>query len=296
MTAHDRTRTLLNGLVILAFSLLYTPTIVSMVQRWSNADDYNHAFLIPFVSGYFVWLKRHQLAALVPKPRLGWGVPVVVLAGTMLAIGQLGHVVTLQHLSFFIMVIGLILLLLGTQLLRVLLLPVLYLLFMIPILDEVIDRIHWPFQVLAASIGSWTLQMLGYSVLREVQYLHLPRITLEVADLCSGVRYLISVIAVGIPLAYLTLRSWHRRALLIAFGIIIAILANSLRVSLIGIWVYHGAGTMIHGPLKLMQGLFVAWAGFITLFLGARLLADRPRSASSRSIDASLPPSKNATP
>jgi len=264
--------------------IIYAPTISALVHMWWSSDDYSHGFLVPFIALYLVWIKREQATLTPVSPNLRVGMPVMAVAGLLLITGDLGGVVLLQELSLIVMIAGLVALLLGTAHLKNLALPIAYLLFMVKIFGDGMDGFHWPFQLLAANIGVWLLQLFGYAAYQEGVYIQLPRITLEVAAACSGVRFLVSIIAIGIPLAYLTQRSWFRRIGLVAFAVVIAILANGLRVALIGAWTYNG-NVNVHGPLHILYGTFVSWAGFIALFAGAWLLgkghdgAQRPPSS-----------------
>lgn len=261
--------------VVALVAALYTPVMRGLVDMWSASDDFGHGFLVPFIAGYLVWLKRNELK------RVGWapdpwsGLPLVVLAGFMLLIGKLGSVALLQELSLLVMLAGLVLLLMGRASLSLLAFPIAYLVFMINIFGEAFERIHWPFQLLAAEIGVWLLHAFGFAVYLEAQYIYLPRIILEVAEACSGINYLVSLIAIGIPLAHFTQRTWPRRVALVGLAVGIAILANGVRVALIGAWAY-GGGLPIHGPHHVFQGVFVAWVGFGGLFLGAWLLGNSP--------------------
>src|SRR5262249_10646509 len=107
----------------------------------------------------------------------------------------------------------------------------------------------------------------------------LPQLTLEVAEMCSGIRFMISVLAVGIPLAQLTQRTRWRKVAVVLVAIAVGILANGLRVALIGVLVYHG-WEVIKGPFHVLQAMFVAWIGFVALFVGAWLLGRESHPAS----------------
>jgi EpsI family protein len=122
------------------------------------------------------------------------------------------------------------------------------------------------------------LAVLGVPVYLSGNLLHLPNITLEVARVCSGVNYLIAVLAVGVPLAYLSFTDWTRRAVLITLGIATAALFNSVRVALIGWMAYYELSEIRHGPWHVLQGLSVSLVGFVALFAcWAVLLRIRPR-------------------
>ena len=110
----------------------------------------------------------------------------------------------------------------------------------------------------------------GYPVYRDGTFIYLPNQTLEVAQVCSGVNYLVAIAAVGIPLAYLSRSTVARRTALVLFGVIVAVIANGVRVALIGFTAYHGLVTGdLHGPGHVFHGMFVAVAGYVALFLGA---------------------------
>ena len=117
------------------------------------------------------------------------------------------------------------------------------------------------------------LSFVGVPVHRDGIILMLPTLTVEVARSCSGVNYLIAVLALGLPLAYLSLPGTWRRIALIVAAVLIAALSNGLRVALISLLAYFEIGSPLHGPMHILHGLFVALVGFIALFVGVRLLA-----------------------
>jgi exosortase len=196
----------------------------------------------------------------------------MLMSSLMLMTGNIGGVLIFQELSLIIMIPGLILMLFGTRYLMVLVLPLAYLILMVPILDEVIDRVHWPFQIFSARMGSTILRIFDIPFFLRSNYFELPSMTLEVAEECSGVRYLMSIIAIGIPLAYFTQRGWLRKVALVIIAVITAILTNGVRVTLIVIWAYYYGAKDIHGPFHMFQGLFVSIVGFVFLFVWAWLL------------------------
>lgn len=248
-------------------------------MTWWVRDDYSHGFLVPLISLYLVWYRRESLKRLEHQPAFFFGISVVIAAGLMLVLGERGGMITLQELSFVVMIAGLVLCLLGKNYLKALGFPIVYLLFMIPIADWVIKPLHWGFQLMTAKIGVGLLQTLGFTAYLENQYIVLPNITLEVAQACSGISYLISIIAIGIPLAYVTQKNVWCRVILVVSAVAIGVVANWIRVAAIGVWAYYG-GTVVHGPFHIFQALFVAQLGFIALFAGAWLLSRIPAGSS----------------
>lgn len=262
------------GVIILLFAATYSQTFAALASMWWGSDDYTHGFLVPLISAYIVWRKGGLLLETRAEPAIAYGTIIMALAGAVLVAGRLGSIVILEELSIPLMLSGLVLLLTGPFFLKALWFPIAYLLFMVKIFGEGSEKFHWPFQLLASNIGVWILQAVGIPAYKEAQYIQLPNIMLEVASACSGLRFLVSIIAIGIPLAWLTQRSWAKRIGLVSFAIIIAVLANGARVALIGVWAFYG-GQVVHGPMHVFQGMFVAWVGFIALFAGAWFLSDK---------------------
>jgi EpsI family protein len=270
----DSRSLLIAGAIILLFAATYSQTFLSLVKMWWGSDDYTHGFLVPLISAYIIWRKGGALLEAKAEPAIAFGAIVMALAGASLVAGKLGSVVILEELSIPLMLAGLVLLLAGPLFLKALWFPIAYLLFMVKMFGEGSEKFHWPFQLLASNIGVWILQAVGIPAYKEVQYIQLPNIVLEVASACSGLRFLVSIIAIGIPLAWLTQNSWVKRVGLVAFAIFIAVLANGARVALIGVWAFYG-GAVVHGPMHVFQGIFVAWIGFIALFFGAWFLSGK---------------------
>ncbi|NGZ99292.1 MAG: EpsI family protein [Nitrospira sp. WS110] len=223
------------------------------MNLWWNRYGFSHGFLVPLVSLYLAWLQWPRLRQIPVEPAIVPGLLWLVLA-------------------------GLVLLLCGYAYLRELAFPLSYLIFMTPVLDGLTEPLVWPFQLLTANMSVSMLQALGIPVFLENSiYLILPTVTLEVARECSGAGLLIAVLAIGLPLASLTLRSWWSRITLVLSSMLIAIMANWLRVAIMGLYAQAG-GKDLHGPYHILQGLFVDWVAFGFLFVGAWLLgkAEKP--------------------
>lgn len=270
------TRTLVWGWgILLSFAVLfaYGKVFAAMIIQWWSDDMYSYGFLIPVISFYLIWVRRSSLRHIQPTPDYLAGSGILLLGLVMLIAGQAGGLLAMQELSLIPTIVGVVFLLLGRRFLRAIWMPIAYLLLMIPVWDIVTERLHVPFQNLSAGIGVTLLEVTGIPVHRQGLYIELPNITLEVAKACSGVNYLIAVIAIGLPMAYLFLHGWLRRSLLIGSAIVIAILANGLRVAFIGALSYYGYGGDLHGPYHILQGLLVSFIGYGALFGGVWVLS-----------------------
>ncbi|HSV20293.1 MAG TPA: exosortase A [Casimicrobiaceae bacterium] len=208
--------------------LVYLRTTVSMVSIWYRSETFTHGFVVVPLFLYLIWRDRAVLAALPVKPCLPalLGLPVagvIWLAGDRLAINSIAQ------LAMMTMVPVATWALLGTRIVRSLALPFLFLFFAVPLGEFLIPQlIEWTaqFTVLA-------LQMSGVPVLREGNFLTLPTGTWAVVEACSGVRYLIASLMIGLLFAYLSYRSALRRAMFMLAALIVPIVANWLRAYLI---------------------------------------------------------------
>jgi EpsI family protein len=267
-----------------AFFFAYADVFEQLLVQWSSLQMYSYGFLIPWISFYLIWTDRNKLSNLQMVPEYVAGGTVLALGLFMLLAGRLASVLALEQFSLIVSIAGLVLFVLGKRFLRVLSIPIAYLLFMIPVWGILLDRLHLPFQIFSATLGISLLHYLGVPAYRHELFIDLPNMTLEVAQVCSGVNYLLAIVAIGIPLAHLFIRGWFRRTVLVCFAVIIAILSNGLRVALIGALVYFGIGTNVHGPMHVLQGLFVSAIGYAALFLGLWVLTKSSPTSDSASV------------
>jgi len=264
-----------------SYLFCYGDLLKSLVLLWWKDDFYSHGFLIPFISLYLVWVKRDLILQEAPVPNYRGGIPLTVLGLLMLYVGQVGGVILLGYLSIVVSLTGTVLLLFGIRCLKTVLLPIAYLLFMIPIWGIFTDTLQLPFQLFSARLGILFLSLLSVPAYLQGIYIELPNITLEVVEACSGVNFLIAIIAIGIPMGHLFLQGWRLMVCLLCFAVGVAILSNGLRVALIGFIAYHNIGGDLHGPLigsvHLLEGLAVAFVGYAALFAGVWALSKVPR-------------------
>ena len=265
--------------VTLAFC--YGTTLQMMVTQWLYNNMYHYAFLIPLVSLYMIWERREKFRGLDPKPHYVGGISLLLLGQFMLVAGTKGGLLALAELSFIVNLFGAVLLVLGTRFFKLLFFPIAYLLFMIPAWEILTNQLHFPFQMFAVELGSKLLELVGIPTYHDGVYIQLPNVTLEVAEACSGMNYLIAVIAVVLPAAHLHLPGWRKQVILVVGAIGVAILANPLRVSIIGITSYYGLSDNLHGPFHVLQGMIVSAAGYVAIITGLWILSE-PRLAARR--------------
>ncbi len=252
-------------LLSLILGLMYQDGIIWLIEVW-NGNAYSHGYLVPFVSLYLVWEQRKRYQLLPITPAYTAAAIIIIFSLALLLISRSSAFIQLEGASLFFIIPGILLLFFGRQITRAALLPWLYLSFALPWFDLFLNHVQPVFQRLTAIFGTKLLSLI-YPVFLTDIYISLPSISMEVARECSGVNFFISVLAIGIPLVYLTQRSWSRAVLVLGLGLLITLLANGFRVAMAGILGENFGPELLHGPAHIFQGWFVAWIGWAGLFI-----------------------------
>jgi exosortase A len=257
--------------ILVCLSILYFRVIQGLVADWINLPDFSHGFLIPLVSFYFIYERRKELSVLSPSGT--WtGFVLLVFGIFLLLLGNLATEYFTMRFSMLVVVGGIILFLLGKEYVKTLLLPLLYFIFAIPIPSILMDRITFPMQLFASKVAASTLYLIGIPVLREGNVMLLANTSLEVAEACSGIRSLISLLALSIVFAYLSQKETWKRILLVLSTFPIAIIANAARVSGTGILAHYYGDSVAQGFFHGFSGWILFVVAFVCLFgVGALL-------------------------
>jgi exosortase len=242
---------------------IYAGILTELVRDWWDDANYSHGFLVPLFSGYLVWQRQDELQRLRAKG--SWLGLIILLGGIgALILGDIGAEHFLTKSSFIIVIAGLILFHLGADIFRVLSFPLAYLFFMIPLPALVFNAVAFPLQGLAAQNATWVLDLLGVPVLRDGNVIHLSHITLGVTEACSGIRSLISLIALAVAWAYWTLPGVWPRLVLVSAAVPITIVANAIRVVLTGLIGQRFGVEHAQGFFHVFEG----WVIFLVAFVG----------------------------
>jgi len=252
-------------------ALLYGRVIIALVTSWATDDNYSHGFLIVPIASYFVWERRSQLAAARRAPS---AIGLVVVLGSIatLVAGVLGAEMFLTRISLLGALTGTVLFVLGWDHLRILAFPLAFLVLMIPIPAIVFNQIAFPLQLLASRFGEAALQLAAIPVLREGNVITLANTQLEVAEACSGIRSLVSLLTLGIVYGYFTDGRWWTRTTIALATIPIAIVTNGMRVAGTGVAAHYIGPEAATGFFHEFSGWVVFVAAFALLFLAMRLL------------------------
>jgi len=250
---------------ITSFAFLYHDIFRNLIRDWAASDEnYSHGFLIVPIALYFVWERRNRLAEAQCRPS-NLGLIVVFGSLSVLLLGLLGSELFLTRISMLGTLGGTILFLYGWQHLRILALPLMFLLLMIPLPRIIFDQIVFPLQLVASYLAEMILSAFNVPVLREGNLIVLAHSTLEVAEACSGIRSLISLLTLGIVYGYMMDPRRSMRIALAIGTIPVAIIANGFRVAGTGLAAqYYGA--------KAAEAFFDTFSGWILFTVAFFLL------------------------
>ena len=259
-------------LLTASFALLYWHVLAKLEHDWGTDDNYSHGFLIAPLAAYFVWERRRRLTEMSLRP--AWA-GLMIVAGSLLVLtaGVLGTELFLSRVAMLGTLAGTIVFLLGWRHLKVLTFPLAFLLLMIPIPAIIFNQIAFPLQLIASSVGEQALSAWGIPVLREGNLIVLANTTLEVAEACSGIRSLISLLTLGILYGYFTDPRGGMRVAIALATVPVAVAANGLRVAGTGIAAHYYGAEAATGFLHTFSGWLVFVASFVMLFAIARILS-----------------------
>lgn len=252
------------------------PTLISMVEKWSSSGTYAHGFLVAPIVAVLIYHKRSQLMHYSPV-LCPWALLGLVLGSLAWWFGHWASILLVQQVAFVFTLVMIILLYLGWQLFQQIRFELLYLFFMVPFGHFLIA----PLQDVTAMITVWGLKLTQIPFYHEGWIIQTPRGNFEVAKACSGIRYLIASVALGILFAQYMFSTLKKKIAFVTLCIVFPILANGVRAYSIVLIAY-----LTH--LKIAVGvdhLIYGWVFFgaimaIVFWVGARF-RDPPQTPKS---------------
>lgn len=274
-------------LLLAALMGLLRETGAAMVHIWDRSGDFTHAWVVPPIAGWLVWRVRARLAVLQPRPAPWLLVPMVALALMWWLSDRLAMNSGTQ-LAFMGLLVCSVPLLLGLQVSRVILFPLCFLFFAVPVGDFMTPYLmHWTADAVVTGLR-WT----GIPVYREGQQLAIPSGRWAVVEACGGIRYLMSTLMVGSLYAYLNYRSAMRRTVFMGLSLVVPILANWMRAYIIVMLGHLSNNEIATGVDHLLYGWVFFGIVIFTLFMiGSRWAEPEPSFAADRPMPV-IPPAQ----
>ncbi len=276
----DHTAFLASCLLML---VAYIPNIVWMQTRWFARDSYySHGILVPFIVGYLVWQDRAQLRALFQAtidagaapgaPHSRWGLPLIAFGLTAHIFSSVMRVGFISGFSLWVVITGLVLHFYGSKILKAIAFPMAFLFFMLPLPEVVIVNISFRMKMFAAGIAESVIRGMGILAVREGSVIRMANAYVVVDDVCSGLRSLISLTALGSIFAYWLNGPLWKKLVLFASTVPIAITTNVCRVVFLSLvsqfWGHEAAQGIVHDA----SGFAVFGLAFVLLLATAKVI------------------------
>lgn len=256
--------------IAILIAVVYQTSIASLATQWQHSDHRHGVIVLPIVV-YLLWHLRAPLskAALRPYPA-GFALMFILVAVWTLA--RLVGVQVVEHLALLLMFPAMILAVLGRDVTRTALFPLLFLMTALPVGDALVPVL----MRITADVSTLLLELTGLPVYRQGQFISLPGGNFEVADVCSGMRYLAAGTIVALLFAYLNFERWPKRVMFVSVSAACLVIANGIRAFLV-MWIASAT------ELKYLTGkdhVYFGWIMFgvvvmLITYVGSRY-ADNP--------------------
>ncbi|HXN24904.1 MAG TPA: exosortase [Candidatus Dormibacteraeota bacterium] len=253
------------GALLLGFvAVLYAGIFAGLWKQWWDDPNLSHGFMVPLVSAYVLWSQRDRLRN-VPVQPSNFGLVIVLGGVTMLVAATLSADLWVGRMSFLVVLAGLVLFLAGRRMLRAVAFPLGFLMFMIPLPGILYYQLTFPLQLIASRFATSALSFLHVPITRAGNLLILPNCTLEVAEACSGIRSLFSIVALAVAYGYLFEARLWKRIVLAVLMVPVAVACNGLRLVGTGLISYFA------GP-EFALGFFHTFSGWLIFLMALALM------------------------
>lgn len=263
--------------LLVAVLFAFWPTLTNLWHRWGEQEELSHSYFLPVVTAWILWERRKALAGALGAPAIS-GLGIAAAGLGFLLLGELVHVPMIAQVGFVTLLIGTPLALAGVSLFRLCIIPLAYLLFMVPPPYWVITVLSWKFQLISSELGVAMIRMFGIPVALNGNIIDLPSMQLAVVEACSGLRYLFPFLCLGILTAYFYKGPLWQRAVIVFSTIPITIFMNSFRIAMTGVLIEKVGGNHTDGFLHAFEGWVVFVLCILALF-GVIALMTRLRGA-----------------
>lgn len=259
------------GIAIVVGAIFYESLRV-MVGQWLGMEEYSHGFLLPLIALFLIWQKKDQLEQI---EFIGsWiGFALTVAGFGLYLVGELSTLFIVIQYAFLIVLMGLALSLVGWRGFKLIFVPLVLLVLMIPLPNFLYQSLSSQLQLISSEIGVAVIRLFGIGVYLEGNVIDLGTFKMQVVEACSGLRYLFPLMTLGFVAAYFFKGAFWKRAIIFLSTIPITVLMNSFRIGMIGITVEFWGPEMAEGFLHDFEGWVVFMASTAVLVVEMWLFA-----------------------
>jgi exosortase len=251
----------------------YWPGLMNAASSWNDAQ-YSHGWLVPLFGLSMLFWWRQPIAQPVPTWERMAGLGLLVASFGLRLLMARYRIVTIDMYTFVPALAGVMLMVGGWSLFRWAWAPVAFLIFMYPLPDEATRYLLGPLQTLATIVSTFALQTLGMDAFREGNTILVGEMQLGVVDACSGLRMLTIFIALSVAIVMLGDREWWENVVIMASSIPIALLVNSVRITVTGLLYQLASSETAEMVFHDLAGWVMMPMALALLFLEQKLLAN----------------------
>lgn len=260
------------GVLLFLFILAYFPALQWMWDRWFTRDSYySHGILIPFLTALLIWQKRDVLKKIRIDPS-PMGMKVFIIGIMLHVLSLLFRVYFTSGFSMIIVLTGIVLAVYGKNILKEIAFPIIFLIFMIPLPLVSVINISFQLKMLSAKMATFMLNNINIPAQGHGSYIQMAHATVVVEDVCSGLRSLIALMALGALFAYWMKSTMVKRVIVFFSSIPIALITNMFRIMILAIIGEFWGTNYINGFVHSISGLLVFVLAFILLSLVEKVL------------------------
>lgn len=273
------------AMVLIGFAALYLPFYAEMARTVWASDEQGHGPIILAVSGWLLYVRRHQIAQAVtrPLPWLGW--PLLLFALLLYVVGRSQDIILFAGFSQIVVLLALLLIFCGAGAVKAAWFPLFFLLFMVPLPEALVAAVTAPLKSAVSAVASSLLYQLGYPVGRSGVVMTVGPYQLLVADACAGLNTMFTLEALG--MLYMNLMNYTsvRRNVVLALLLVpIAFAANIVRVMILVLVTYHFGDEAGQGFVHGFAGMVLFMVALIFMLVADKVLnlfmpAERKRAS-----------------
>ena len=242
--------------IIVFVGVPFIPFFRILIETWVSDTEFAYGMLIPFIVGIWIYRGRTELQTIPKHP---WPPALLLVAGgcAFQVLASLSGTLLFSGLALAIILIGVSGFLSGRQYMAALAPALLFLTVMVPLPSFVLGMVGWKLQLEASSISAQLLELFGIPVYREGILLRLPNYALEVKQACSGLRSIFALLTLAVLIGMMGEKKWRNRALLVMVTPVLALVANTLRIVITGIFASRFGGFTIGEAAHTALGIAV---------------------------------------
>lgn len=261
------------GLAVLAAGLFiaaYYPIFQILAVKWARSEDYTHAFFTVPIILYMGWLKREKFIE-----EQGWhktGLACMILATALYIVSLQLQIPSFIAIAMVMTVGSAVLYLSGYRMLREMFIPLLLLVLLIPIPDQLLSMVTASLQLKVSQASELIVNVFGIPLFREGNVLHIPQKSFQVVDACSGIRSLVSLVTLSLILGYFSLKNPWFIGILVLLSVPVAVLVNVLRVAGLVLAFHYFQLDLSAGSQHTIMGLALFGIALAVLFMLQRML------------------------